>query len=32
MAEYIETLKEVNVDECAHLLVSTYNAEPWNDQ
>jgi aminoglycoside 6'-N-acetyltransferase I len=31
MAERIEPLREEHLDECAHLLVSTFNAEPWND-
>jgi hypothetical protein len=32
MSERIEAFEEDHLDESAHLLVSTYNAEPWNDQ
>ena len=32
MAERIEAFKPHHLDECAHLLVSTFNAEPWNDR
>jgi aminoglycoside 6'-N-acetyltransferase I len=32
MAERIETFKEEHLDECATLLVATFNAEPWNDK
>jgi aminoglycoside 6'-N-acetyltransferase I len=32
MAEQIKAFKQDYFDECAHLLVSTFNAEPWNDQ
>jgi aminoglycoside 6'-N-acetyltransferase I len=32
MAERIETFGQGRLDECAHLLVSTFNAEPWNDE
>ena len=31
MVERIETLSEDYLDECAHLVVATFNAEPWND-
>ena len=31
MAERIEALKGEHLDECANLLVTTFNAEPWND-
>ncbi len=31
MTERIEPLEERHLDECAHLLVSTFNAEPWNE-
>jgi hypothetical protein len=30
MAEHIEAFKQDYLDECADLLVSTFNAEPWN--
>src|SRR3712207_8792666 len=30
MAERIEPLREEHLDECAHLFVWTFNAEPWN--
>ncbi len=30
MTEHIEAFREDYLDECAHLLVSTFNAEPWN--
>ena len=30
MAEHIENLNKDHLDECAHLLVSVFNAEPWN--
>jgi aminoglycoside 6'-N-acetyltransferase I len=26
----IENLRKEHLDECAHLLVATFNAEPWN--
>jgi aminoglycoside 6'-N-acetyltransferase I len=32
MAEHIEPLREEHLDECAHLYVSTFNAEPWNQR
>lgn len=32
MDERIESFKEEHVDECASLLVATFNAEPWNDE
>jgi aminoglycoside 6'-N-acetyltransferase I len=31
MAERIEAFKQDHLDECAHLLVATFNAEPWSD-
>lgn len=31
MGEWIEKFKQEHLDECAHLLVATFNAEPWND-
>ena len=30
MAERIENLRKDHLDECAHLLASAFNAEPWN--
>jgi hypothetical protein len=30
MAERIEAFKEDHLDECADLLVSTFNSEPWS--
>jgi aminoglycoside 6'-N-acetyltransferase I len=30
MAEHIETFKIDHLDECAHLLMIAFNAEPWN--
>jgi ribosomal protein S18 acetylase RimI-like enzyme len=30
MTEHIEAFREHYLDECAYLLVSTFNAEPWN--
>lgn len=30
MAEHIENLNKDHLDECAHLLVSAFNTEPWN--
>ena len=32
MAERIEALKEKHLDDCAHLYVSTFNAQPWNQR
>jgi aminoglycoside 6'-N-acetyltransferase I len=32
MAERIEPLTVDHLDECAHLAVATFNAEPWNDE
>jgi len=32
MAERIEAFGENHLEECARLLVSTFNAEPWNDE
>ena len=31
MDERIESFSEEHVNECASLLVATFNAEPWND-
>ena len=31
MTERIETFGRDHLDECARLLVSAFNAEPWND-
>jgi aminoglycoside 6'-N-acetyltransferase I len=31
MAERIEKLQADHLDECAHLLMTAFNAEPWND-
>ncbi len=31
MAERIEPLTESHLNECAHLIVSAFNAEPWNE-
>ena len=30
MTEHIEAFREDYLDECAYLLISTFNAEPWN--
>jgi hypothetical protein len=32
MAKCIEIFGQDHLGECARLLVSTFNAEPWNDQ
>ena len=32
MAERIEALTQSHLDECANLIVSTFNAGPWNDR
>jgi GNAT superfamily N-acetyltransferase len=32
MVERIEALSEDHLDECARLLMVTFNAEPWNDK
>ena len=32
MAERIEEFGEDYLDECAYLLVASFNAEPWNDE
>jgi ribosomal protein S18 acetylase RimI-like enzyme len=32
MAEHTYTFKEEHLDECATLLVATFNTEPWNDK
>ena len=31
MAEHIEPLAESHLNECAQLIVSAFNAEPWNE-
>src|SRR5918998_377445 len=31
MAERIEAFNEDHLDECAHMFMTTFNAEPWND-
>ena len=31
MMEWIEPLTEEHLEECAHLLVSAFNSEPWNE-
>jgi aminoglycoside 6'-N-acetyltransferase I len=31
MTEHIEAFKEDHLDECAQLLMVTFNTEPWND-
>ncbi len=31
MAERIEEYSEDHIDECAHLFMTAFNAEPWND-
>jgi hypothetical protein len=30
--ERIESFREEHLDECASLLVATFNAKPWNDE
>jgi len=32
MAEWIEGFRRYHLEECARLLVATFNAEPWNDE
>ncbi len=32
MAGRIEPLREGDLGECAHLLMVTFNADPWNDE
>ncbi len=32
MAERIEAFKEEHLDDCAHLFMTAFNAEPWNDK
>jgi GNAT superfamily N-acetyltransferase len=32
MAERIEAFKVDHLDDCAHLLMAAFNAEPWNDE
>jgi aminoglycoside 6'-N-acetyltransferase I len=32
MAERIEPLRDEHLEECAHLLMVTFNADPWNDK
>ncbi len=31
MTECIEEFNRNHLDECSHLIVSTFNAEPWNE-
>ena len=31
MSERIEAFKVDHLEECAEILVATFNAEPWND-
>lgn len=31
MMERIKEFKEEHLDECAHLIVSAFNIEPWNE-
>jgi aminoglycoside 6'-N-acetyltransferase I len=32
MAEWIEGFRRDHLEQCARLLVATFNAEPWNDE
>ncbi len=32
MSERIETFTIVHLDDCAHLFMTAFNAEPWNDK
>ena len=32
MAERIEAFKADHLEECAHLFMTAFNAEPWNDK
>ena len=32
MTERIEKFEEDHLDECAHLFMTAFNAEPWNDK
>jgi hypothetical protein len=32
MSERIEKFKAAHLDECAHLFMTAFNAEPWNDK
>ncbi len=32
MGERTEELKADHLDECAHLFMTAFNAEPWNDR
>ena len=32
MAEHMEAFKPEHLDECAHLFMTAFNAEPWNDE
>jgi aminoglycoside 6'-N-acetyltransferase I len=32
MSERIETFTIVQLDDCAHLFMTAFNAEPWNDK
>jgi aminoglycoside 6'-N-acetyltransferase I len=31
MTEHIEAFKEEHLDDCAHLFIAAFNAEPWNE-
>lgn len=31
MAEHMETFTVEHLDDCAHLFMTAFNAEPWND-
>lgn len=31
MVEHIESFSKSHLDECAHLIVSAFNIEPWNE-
>lgn len=32
MAEHIEAFTAAHLEECAHLLMTSFNAEPWNEK
>jgi hypothetical protein len=32
MGERIEAFKLNHLEECAHLFMNAFNAEPWNDK
>jgi hypothetical protein len=32
MVDWIEGFRRAHLEECARLLVATFNAEPWNDE